>query len=411
MEATILNKDFESVAVIDDYKSFIWTDRYNEAGDFEIHVPIGNSIPEYYQNGFYVWNAESEHLMIMETFKIESDVEDGTYLVVSGRSLESILDRRIVWNKTLIQGDKNEQGYRNFPNLQEGIKKLLNENAINPTLDSRKIPRLIFKESEDPRIANLTFGDQIEVTEEDSSGGILYYTVGAQYHGDNLYDIIKKLCQETYIGFKITLSNDNQFIFELYAGVDHSYGPESKPQYDNDYVVFSKDFDNLLNTNYLVSTQKWKNVTLVGGEKEKDQQTGVEKSQVLVEWSDNKTYTGLDRREVFTDASSKSMDTEDANGDPDIMELSEYKAILKQAGIDTLMSHGLQESFDGEADTKTMFEYGIDKDFYIGDIVQFVTEYGVEGRAYISEYIMSNEDAGKNYYPTLVIIKEGEYDL
>lgn len=410
MEATVLNKNFESVAILDNYKSFIWTDRYNEAGDFEVHIPIGFVIPEYLQNGYYIWNAESEHLMIMETFKIESDIEEGTYLVVSGRSLESILDRRIVWNKTLIQGPVNNQGYRDFPNLQDAIELLLNENAINTT-EARKIPGLKFERSTDPRITALTFGAQLEVTEEDGSGGVLYYTVGAQYHGDNLYDIVVKLCQEKYIGFKITLNSDNEFVFKLYAGMDHSYGTETKPQNDNDYVVFSKDFDNLLNTNYLVSTQKWKNVTLIGGEKEKDPETGVEKSQIVTEWSGNNTYAGLERREVFTDASSKSQEKEDDNGDMVIMAVDEYKAILMRAGIDTLIEHELQEVFDGEADTTTMFQYGADKDFYMGDIVQFATEYGVEGRAYISEYIMSNEPNGKNYYPTLIIIKEGEYEL
>ena len=436
MEATILNENFESVAILDNYKSFIWTDRYNEAGDFEVHVPIVDSIPEYAKNGYYIWSSDSEHLMIMESFKIESDIEEGTYLVISGRSLESILDRRIVWNKTLIHGPANDKGQREFPNLQKAISRLLIENAIcnandgvifnegsamslsdleysSECLDARELPGFKFKWSDDPRITNLTFGTQIEVTEEDpgSAGEVLYYTVGAQYHGDNLYDIIVNLCQEKYIGFKITLDDNNDFIFELYAGIDHSYGTDAKPQEDNDFVVFSKDFDNLMNTNYLVSTQKWKNVTLIGGEKEKDPETGIEKSQVVVEWSDEKTYTGLERREIFTDASNKSMEKEDENGDMQIMAVNEYKAILKSAGIDTLMENELQKIFDGEADTTTMFQYGIDKDFYMGDIIQFATEYGVEGRAYISEYIMSTESSGKNYYPTLVIIEEGEYEL
>ena len=410
MEVTILNTDFESVAILDNYKSIIWTDRYNEAGDFEVHIPIGGEIPDYIQNGYYLWNAESEHLMIMEEFKIESVIDEGAYLIVSGRSLESILDRRIVWNKTLIQGPVNGQGYRDFPNLQDAIEKLIDENAINTT-EARKIPGLKFERTEDPRITALTFGAQLEVTEDDGAGGVLYYTVGAQYHGENLYNIITTLCQEKYIGFKITLNEDNEFVFKLYAGIDHSYGTDAKPQNDNDYVVFSKDFDNLLNTNYLVSTQKWKNVTLIGGEKEKDPETGIEKSQVLVEWSNNDAYTGLDRREIFTDASNKSQEKEDDNGDMIIMEVDEYKAILKRAGIDTLMENDKKEVFDGEADVTAMFKYGIDEDFYMGDIVQFATEYGVEGRAYISEYIMSNESSGKNYYPTLIIITEGEYEL
>ena len=36
MELLVLNQSFESIAVIDNYKSMIWTDRYNAYGDFEI---------------------------------------------------------------------------------------------------------------------------------------------------------------------------------------------------------------------------------------------------------------------------------------------------------------------------------------------------------------------------------------
>ena len=36
MEILVLNTNFESVYIIDSCISMIWTDRYNEYGDFEI---------------------------------------------------------------------------------------------------------------------------------------------------------------------------------------------------------------------------------------------------------------------------------------------------------------------------------------------------------------------------------------
>ena len=38
MEVLVLNTEFESVAIIDTFESLIWTDRYYEAGDFEIYT-------------------------------------------------------------------------------------------------------------------------------------------------------------------------------------------------------------------------------------------------------------------------------------------------------------------------------------------------------------------------------------
>ena len=43
MELLVLNTDYESIAVIDTYESFIWTDRYNSYGDFEIVFAMDES--------------------------------------------------------------------------------------------------------------------------------------------------------------------------------------------------------------------------------------------------------------------------------------------------------------------------------------------------------------------------------
>ena len=169
---------------------------------------------------------------MLSDLQITSDTEDGNHVTVTGRSLESILDRRIVWGQKLLSG-----------NLQNGIKTLLNENVISPSDSNRKIPNFIFKESIDPAITKLK--------------------LEAQYTGDNLYDVIQKICEEQGIGFKITLNDKKQFVFELYAGFDRSYD-----QTENPYVIFSPKFENIINSNYIESKASLKTVTLVGGEGE-----------------------------------------------------------------------------------------------------------------------------------------------
>lgn len=109
----------------------------------------------------------------------------------------------------------------------------------------------------------------------------------AQYTGDNLYDVIQKICEEQGIGFKITLNDEKQFVFELYAGSDRSYD-----QTENPYVIFSPKFENIINSNYIESKASLKTVTLVGGEGE-----GADRRYTTVGGG-----SGLNRRELFTDA-------------------------------------------------------------------------------------------------------------
>lgn len=355
MELFVLNADFESIAVIDTYESMIWTDRYNAYGDFEIYFAMDESLLEYIKEDYYLWLKESDHSMIIEDIKIDADTEEGNRLIVTGRSLESILERRIIWGQRIFSG-----------NLQNAIQTMLNENIISPSVADRKIANFIFVPSTDSKITSLTIDNQ--------------------YTGDDLYTVIKGLCEENNIGFKIVLTDDNQFAFSLYAGADRSYD-----QTENPYVVFSPNFENIVNSNYFSSKAGYRNVTLVAGEGE-----GASRKTTVVG-----SASGLDRRELFTDARDISSDTEDGT-----LSDAEYIAQLRTKGLKNLADHMITTAFEGEVEVTRLFKYG--EDFFIGDIVQIANEYGNENSAYISELIISNSDEGLSIYPTFkTISKEG----
>ncbi len=355
MELFVLNADFESIAVIDTYESMIWTDRYNAYGDFEIYFAMDESLLEYIKEDYYLWLKESDHSMIIEDIKIDADTEEGNRLIVTGRSLESILERRIIWGQRIFSG-----------NLQNAIQTMLNENIISPSVADRKIANFIFVPSTDSKITSLTIDNQ--------------------YTGDDLYTVIKGLCEENNIGFKIVLTDDNQFAFSLYAGADRSYD-----QTENPYVVFSPNFENIINSNYFSSKAGYRNVTLVAGEGE-----GASRKTTVVG-----SASGLDRRELFTDARDISSDTEDGT-----LSDAEYIAQLRTKGLKNLADHMITTAFEGEVEVTRLFKYG--EDFFIGDIVQIANEYGNENSAYISELIISNSDEGLSIYPTFkTISKEG----
>ena len=355
MDLLVLNTDFESISVIDTYESMIWTDRYNAYGDFELFFAMDSSLFSNLREDNYIWRKDSEHSMIIEDIKINADTEEGNHLIVTGRSLESILERRIIWGQRIFKG-----------NLQNAIQTMLNESIISPTIAARKIPNFIFVPSTDPKITKLTIDNQ--------------------YTGDDLYTVIKGLCEENNIGFKIVLTDDNQFAFSLYAGADRSYD-----QTENPYVVFSPNFENIINSNYFSSKASFKNVTLVAGEGE-----GASRRTAVVG-----SGSGLNRRELFSDARDISSDTEDGT-----LSDSEYMAQLRTKGLKNLADHTVTTAFEGEVEVTRLFKYG--EDFFIGDIVQIANEYGNEGAAYIAELITSQSDEGFSMYPTFKTISEKE---
>ena len=61
MEFRVLDEDFVQVHVLDVFESAIWTDRFFEAGDFKIKLPLTVDNYTYVLVGRYVWNVRPHH--------------------------------------------------------------------------------------------------------------------------------------------------------------------------------------------------------------------------------------------------------------------------------------------------------------------------------------------------------------
>lgn len=354
MEVMVLDSNFETVDILDSFESIIWTDRYSKCGDFEIYTPINKKISDACKQDNYLWFKDSEHSMIIESIQRDSYIESGKHLTITGRSLESILSRRIVWEQTVVYG-----------NVQTCIKKLITENIISPTVPERIISNFIFEDTTDIAITGLP-------------------SIIAQYTGDNLYDVIVDLCSFFSIGFKITLNSNKQFVFKLYAGADRSYSQTTNP-----YVVFSPNFENIIDSNYLESKKTLKNVTLVAGEGE----GSARKTTILG------STTGIERRELFTDARDIS-----SNVDGVVISDAEYITQLQQRGLENLVNYKTTKTFEGQVEATQMFSYG--KDFFLGDIVQIADDEGIESKSRVEEIVRSHNKEGYDVYPTFTILKE-----
>lgn len=359
MDVFVLNSNFDSIHLIDGYKSLIWTDRYNKPGDFELYTEVSGEVLKYVTKGVYLTIKESDRMMIVSDIEIISDREAGNFIKISGNSLEEILGRRIVWQQRVLN-----------TNLQNGIKTLINENIISPSISSRQIPNFIFQESSDTRITGIN--------------------MDTQYTGDNLLDVITELCSTNSIGFKIVLNSKNQFVFSLYAGVDRTYD-----QSENPYIIFSPKFENLVDSNYYESDSNFKTMTLVAGEGEGNDRTYIA--------YDPYNKTGLERRELFTDARDLQSQYTDDNGEEHTYTPEEYNTLLLDRGNSKLSEYTEIITFEGSVEPRQSFIYK--KDYNLGDVVQIENEYDIKGTARITEVVASVDDNGFSIYPTFEMIE------
>lgn len=379
LEVFVMDESFRSLYNLDTFESLIWTERYNGCGNFEFYTPVNQAILQVVnviQNKMeklldcYVWLKESGNVMVIEDMEITTDVETGNHLIVSGRGLESLLERRIIWDQTILNG-----------NLQNGIKKLIDQAIINPTIVDRKIPKFLFSVSTNEYIEK--------------------QTIRAQYTGDNLYDTILAICKEKQLGFDVTLDLNDNFAFSLSYGENRSYDQEKNP-----YVIFSPKYENIINSDYLESSKTLKNVTLVAGENEDTYETQNESGGTTVYIDPDSSIrrkrivgsgSSLARRELYTDARDIQSDVEGGK-----LTDEEYYALLDQRGAEKLAENQYTKVFTGEIEATKTFVYG--KDFFKGDIVQIVNEYGMESKVRVSEVVRVQDTNGYKVYPTFEVV-------
>lgn len=366
MDVHFLDNSFVDLFNVDDFHSLIWNEAYIGYGDFELYTSINDYILEVVtfvrsqrekELDTYIWRKESSSVMIVESIEMTTDVEAGPRMIFTGRSLESILERRIIWNKTNLDG-----------NLQNAFKKLLDENIISPSITDRKIPNFIFKASTDPNVTSLK--------------------IDKQFTGDNLYEAFTTMCEPIDLGFNVSLNESNQFVFRLVMGVDRSYDQTKVP-----YVIFSPKFENLIKSSLLEDTKDFKTITLISGEGE-----GNDRRTTTVGYG-----SGLARREVFTDARDIQSETYNDEGEAQKIPDDKYFAQLKQRGTEKLEEWKFIKVFEGKVESNEPFAYG--QDFYIGDIVQVETEYGVKSRMRIMKFLFSFEESGYSAYPEFKILQ------
>ena len=74
-----------------------------------------------------------------------------------------------------------------------------------------------------------------------------------------------------------------------------------------------------------------------------------------------------------------------------------YSSYLLNRGYEKIAEHGVTESFEGEIEPTTTFEYK--RDYFLGDIVMVRNEYDIEKKVRITEIIEAKDETGYKIEP------------
>lgn len=260
---------FITEGVITDYISFQWSDSYNEAGQFTLTIPMTDENINILQPGRYVLIEKTNKVMIIEGVKLNANLmADGWIMQVTGRSLESILDRRVAFPGMGL----NTLEYKGDGGLVKAIYNLFYAFFVDPSITAqmsndgekyfyypdRRVP--FFEQSQvekDPNLFKRPF-----------NSGINKAVVK-----DDLYKIISETCQNNELGFRIipfSRYGDSRCInwrFELYNGADKSYGRQNK---NDPLLIFSPTLNNVKSVATTRDTSNYKNAIFCGVEKDSD---------------------------------------------------------------------------------------------------------------------------------------------
>lgn len=409
-ELYLLNEKLQKIMLIENYQSIIWTERYNEPGDFELYTSdISHWMP--HLKGFissciqpqvgsygvisglssplFVAKSNTEALMIIEDVKITTDIETGSFLTITGRSLESILDRRIVYpgyqSVTLDNPEDVYPGVKSMDLLPwECISQLVERcQKINwypqtgyevdgtpSEFESRKM-YLTMVEPTDERMTNLSYVDK------------------QSYSFDNvlLYDAVKEICDANGYGFYVSAEFVNgklNFKLYIYMGEDKSSS-----------VKFSPKYDNFINSELYVSSRNvyTSACAYIPSLYFPNDRMG-EQVYFGHTWAD-----GVELREALIDNHS-DFDMSYELGRASQAQKSSFALALRQQVRDQLSTMMAGEvTFDGQAETSVnTFKLGID--YTLGDLVTVENEFDLSGITQIMSITESfDESNGYQLYP------------
>ena len=422
----VYDTNLQLVGLVDAYTSLIWAPRYADLGDCEVYIEATTETLALLKKNYYLVRNDDEMICQIKKIELDTDAENGNYLIITGYDVKRFLDQRIIWDTMTCDGL-----------LEDFIRDMITVSMIDE--GDRAIP-------------DFELGAAAGFTEQNSE----------QVSYKNLGEKVREYCKKYGWGYRVRLDS-GKFIFELYKGADRTAE-----------VIFSDNYENLATSAYTEDDTNLGTVALVAGQGEgadrlrrvSGDASGLARHEIFVDAKDiSYTLTWAELTEIYPTQDqggsgyitgsaeagySYALDNlfvqiidenhlaelqedypggtvvevggtsfyqlEDAvvaalpSGDPedsDTVTLAEiiYSVYLLTRGYDKLSEFGSVVSFEGTIEPNTTFEYK--KDYFLGDLVTVENEFGISVEARITEVVEVNDNNGYSVEPKFEYLNIG----
>lgn len=356
MDIFILDSLLRRVQVVDQYESFIWTERYDAWGDFQIDIRSNRQTRQLFSVGTWLSIRQSKRVMVVETVEDSTNSDGAEMLKIVGRSLEKSLEDRVN-RRTMDPGVWTPEA-RTPGDLARHLFDYFCRDNVSIPQDNL------------PYLMPGTFVPPGTILEPDE-------LIQIGFEQMSVYESVQKVCQMFHLGFRLLRKGDMpELYFDVYTGRDRTSG-----QYINAPVIFSKELDNLTDSSALTSIAGAKNVAYVfaknGG--------GIVYAEDV-----NPELPGFERQILTVKADNIDLPVGAA-----------LDAAIQQRGREELAKWRPIVAFDGEISQNGAHIYGIHYD--LGDLVEMRNADSLATNMRVTEQIFVSDAEGERSYPTLTI--------
>lgn len=416
-DLVLFDKYMNTIGVIDEYRSLIWTERWGDLGDFELYMsPKQESInmvmqamyiarmDDIYESqwkGFdptkYPTNNNFRSVMVILERTINTS-QDGDEVVLKGKEALCLTQRRVIMGHYL---SKDITLYQVLIDLSRMLYTTPPWGTFyapyefrSDLMDKRKFDQKIplggtdlvnvfqgFTLNVDP----VYFNDKIP--DLDVLGQSIYeaFMVLEKMYGFRHESRVQTMWQGSFSDPQRQMYD--QIAIECIPTVDRTVN-----QLENSPVIISEKYDNLVSSSYTDSFNDYASHVWVAGSLEVDD---------IYLWHGihygDDAYTGALMCEEFVDDTGEKL-TNDEGREKTWDELySKYRSLAREA----LKDKQRVTIADGEA-LNYNFIYGTD--YFLGDLVTFENKYGITFDARCTEVVHSVDDDGEVVFPSFAAV-------
>lgn len=406
---------YQPARVVEGWTSLIWTERYTEAGDFQLKTPLIDETLSVIPDGSLVCINESREIMRVDSHSLAENEEGVMEATITGRSFETFLEERNIESDVGLP----------YPMLQEykvqtAIGVLIHNVIGNfSTIDKTGGPNANSEDrflGHDVSIFDNIIPTKPASTEDPPDISDLQSTQEWFLESGDAYTTVLDWLRVGELGIRTTRPRNsytnvlavsftgvptttpfikiNTVVWDIYNGRIRTF--DQAEAFGNTPVIFRHDAGHIRTPTYLLSRKGYKNICRV-----------VSSEGEVLTWDGDDGWThpgggggfvpdpsgqpvGINRYEMTLDLGTIDSGT------------LRPETYMRQKGKAALKKHNRQILIDGAISASAPYSYGPDGDYYLGDYVTTIGQFGVNETMQVNEYIRSQDSNGYQGYPTLI---------